>query len=165
MSIAEVTGFCPNNIYFCAKIAGSRGKGRIAKRLGITHMIDDRYEALMSVHYAAENFPERGQLFHLSPSSKEEFPEERFIPVTTWLGVMAHINVANQSHTESRGDDSSPRDEWLADIDFRAEQSSLEVPAMPLLEKKVEPVTHRLKTAASWSPFPVAVTKMISKKR
>ena len=41
MAIEEVTGFDPNNIYFCAKTVGSRGKGRIAKRLGITHMIDD----------------------------------------------------------------------------------------------------------------------------
>ena len=58
----------------------------------------------------------------------------------------------------------SPWDEWIAEVDFRAEHSELDVPAMPLLVDKSENMSHRLKTAASWSPFPVAVTKMMSKK-
>ena len=100
MAIEETTGFNPNNIYYCPKISGSRGKGRIAKSLGITHMVDDRYAALIAVYYAkgAEKFSERGQLFHMSPSSKQEFPEDRFIPVTTWPEVMARLNVSNHSY-------------------------------------------------------------------
>ena len=35
---------------------------------------------------------------------------------------------------------------------------------MPLVKTKADSTTHRPKTQASWSPFPVAVTKMISKK-
>ena len=104
----------------------------------------------------------------MSPNSKDEYPEEWFIPVNSWSEVMARLNVSNHSYhsyTEFSGDDESPWAEWLADMDFRAEQSQLEVPAMPLLtNKKAEPITHRSKTKASWSPFPVAVTKMISKK-
>ena len=104
--------------------------------------------------------------------------------VGSWADVMARLNVVNQTYVElaaptrlpastlprppaaspPRGDESSPWDEWIAEVEFRADHSDLEVPAMPLLEKKVETITHRFKTAASWSPFPVAVTKMMSKK-
>ena len=70
MAIEEVAGFHPDNIHFCAKISGPRGKGRIAKSLGITHMIDDRDEALLSVYTyyqdSHQRFPTKGQLFHFA---------------------------------------------------------------------------------------------------
>ena len=95
MAIEEVPGFDPNNIYFCVKTVGPRGKGRIAKRLGITHMVDDRLDALKSLCDISKNFPQRGQLILLSPTSKDEYPEDWFIPVNSWLEVMARINVSN----------------------------------------------------------------------
>ena len=126
MAIEEVTGFDPDNIHFCAKTVGPKGKGGLAKRLGITHMVDDRLDALLSVRDVSENFPERGQLFLLSPTSKDEYPEEWFIPVNSWSEVMARLNVSNRSYhsyTEFSEDDESPWAEWLADMDFQAEQT------------------------------------------
>ena len=78
MAIEAITGFNPNNIHFCAKISGPRGKGRIAKFLGITHMIDDKDEALLSVYETLQEsgvkFPTQGQLFHFARSGNGTHP-------------------------------------------------------------------------------------------
>ena len=72
MALEDITGFNPINIHFSAKMSGPRGKGRIAKCLGITHMIDDKDEALLSVYDALHDkgakFPAHGQVFHFARS-------------------------------------------------------------------------------------------------
>ena len=70
MAIDAITGFNPNNTYFCPKISGPEGKGRIAQKLGITHMIDDKDEALRTTYQTTNDsgdpFPLHGQLFHFA---------------------------------------------------------------------------------------------------
>ena len=122
------------------------------------------------------------------PESDKWSPKTRVkqvISVGSWQEVMFLVNAMNKTYIEpaisalppttasqeqpsdspsTPVDVDSPWDEWIAEIDFKAERSELNVPAMPLLENRPKNATHRLKTAASWSPFPVAVTKMMSKK-
>ena len=107
MELEDITGFNPNNIHFSAKISGPRGKGRIAKSLGITHMIDDKDEALLSVYEALQEkgakFPAHGQLFHFARSGSGTPPPcktwcatdrpSQVIPVGNWNEVLASLNV------------------------------------------------------------------------
>ena len=114
MALTEITGMKPENIHFCSRISGPEGKGELAKRLGITHMIDDHDEALKAVYNAlTENgrqpgkFPWRGQLFHFAQSGKGEPPkcdkwrqEDRpngpghvVYAVSNWMSVMHLLNV------------------------------------------------------------------------
>ena len=70
MAIDAVTGFNPKNIHFCRKISGSEGKGKIAQKLGITHMIDDQDEALrttyQTINDSGDPFPPYGQTFRFA---------------------------------------------------------------------------------------------------
>ena len=111
MAIAEITGMKPENINFCVRISGPDGKGVLAKRLGITHMVDDHDEALKAVYDAQTEegtFPHRGQFFHFarsgigSPPSCDKWRKEDRPPgvhaVNSWKDVMHLLNV--QSHRD-----------------------------------------------------------------
>jgi hypothetical protein len=198
MALEDITGFNPNNIHFSAKISGPRGKGRIAKCLGITHMIDDKDEALLSVydalHEKGAKFPAHGQLFHFARSGSGTPPPckkwcatdrpSQVIPVGTWNEVLASLNVtmathlASTKHTQYRTmptspapsneppeEPDSPWDSWIAELEYKAPESVLQIPAMPLLTDKHDSRNHRSKLELPWFPFPVAVTKMMSKRR
>jgi hypothetical protein len=111
MVIDEITGFKLENIHFCSTRSGPRGKGVIARKLGITHMVDDHDEALKDVYLAqSENgaaFPLCGQLFHFAssgvghpPSCKHWKQEERpdcVIPVGSWKEVMERLRIPTKS--------------------------------------------------------------------
>ena len=112
MAIDEITGFKTENIHFCSTRSGPRGKGVIAKDLGITHMIDDHDEALKDVFQThPENgtvFPPCGQLFHFAksgighpPSCHQWKKEERpdcVIPVGSWKEVMERLRILQKAH-------------------------------------------------------------------
>ena len=61
MVIGEITGFKLENIHFCPTRAGPRGKGVIARKLGITNIVDDHDDALKDVYLAQS---ENGAVFH-----------------------------------------------------------------------------------------------------
>ena len=66
-------------------------------------------------------------------------------------------------HTSDDEQD-TPWERWTKGIEFKAPAPDLQIPAMPLLAVKADSQTHRFKLEPSWCPFPVAVTKMMSKK-
>ncbi len=58
----------------------------------------------------------------------------------------------------------APWDSWIEELEYKAPESELQIPAMPLLSIKADSQNNRSKLEPSWCPFPVAVTKMMSKK-
>ena len=185
MVIDEITGFKLENIHFCSTRSGPRGKGVIARKLGITHMVDDHDEALKDVYLAqSENgaaFPVCGQLFHFAssgvghpPSRKHWKQEERpdcVIPVGSWKEVMERLRILTKStqyNTEHpdppQENDSSLWDSWCEVLNYEAPASDLTTPAMPLISETTYPQAHRARSAPQCFPFPAAVTRMISRK-
>ena len=70
MKICERTGFKRENVHFCRERSGERGKGNIAKKLGLTHFIDDRPQCLTSVFEdKAGNAKETIKKMYLFPRS------------------------------------------------------------------------------------------------
>ena len=157
MAIDAITGFNPKNIHFCRKISGSEGKGEIAQKLGITHMIDDQDEALrttyQTINDSGDPFPPYGQLFHIArsgngppPQSQKWQQEDRppqVFPVGSWNDVLSLLNLPYIQNTTTTPcpptfigpapEQDSPWDQWIAELDYEAPASELQIPAMPLL--------------------------------
>ena len=173
-------------------------KGRIAKVLGITHMIDDKDEAILSVYETLQEsgvkFPTQGQLFHFARSGNGTPPPckkwcqadrpSQVVPVGSWKEVIAGLNVqtpallasikqtqygtmpTSQPPSNAPAEEpDSPWDSWIEELEYKAPEFELQIPAMPLLTDKNDSRNHRSKLELSWFPFPVAVTKMMSKRK
>ena len=105
------------------------------------------------------------------------------VPVGSWKEVIAGLNVLTPALLVSTKqtqygtmptcqppssapaeEPDSPWDSWIEELESKAPESELQIPAMPLLSNKADSHNHRSKLELSWCPFPVAVTKMMSKK-
>jgi len=82
----NITGFDPNNIYFCLE---RQEKAKIADKLGLTVFIDDRYTVLQYML----NSTQLNRLILFCPNSKEEElsknnPNDKIIQMQSWKEVL-----------------------------------------------------------------------------
>ena len=109
MAADVAAGFRRENLRFCDRRSGPRGKGPVAQRLGLTHFVDDNDECLWSVYCdpagCAGEAVRRcgGQLFYFPRSGRPPPPRPRswpdpppgvVTPVAGWVDLLARLNVA-----------------------------------------------------------------------
>ena len=104
--ICAKTGLLKNNIIYTDNKTGSRGKGLIAVKHGITHFIDDSLPVLQSIydHTLASTEKEPKALFHFPRSGrlhKEIWADEKqnaqlacFKQVYNWTDVLDSMDLA-----------------------------------------------------------------------
>lgn len=81
-----MTGMAEDHVFFCRERAD---KAPIAKNLGLTHFIDDKYEVL---GYMKDVVPNR-ILFNPNPGEmKKTGPVGPVIPVFSWTDVLYYLN-------------------------------------------------------------------------
>jgi len=107
-------GLRRGNIHFCCDRTGKLGKGPIAKRLGLTHYIDDRDECLRSVYEdEAGNAGDlirraEGQLIHMARSARgraprafdwpyRDRPGNTVVAVSTWGQALEELGIDPQA--------------------------------------------------------------------
>lgn len=113
MDVCGSTGLLRENIFFCEEIQGPHGKGPVAAKLGITHFVDDKDQALRAVfaepagNASAAIQHHSGQLFHFARSGVGQIPPEVqrwplserpscVVPVANWTHLLEVINITTE---------------------------------------------------------------------